>query len=133
MHSVEAMVAIAHRRLRLRRMLVAIENNPQLLEGTDMEIRRPMELAGLRSRLARAKSLETDIAVTGKRFDAVLDAIDELHGAARGHVGQLEGQKAELAKLVDSMIAGDNGAPNDQSGSSGEFSSGQVISSETQS
>jgi hypothetical protein len=40
-----------------------------------------MELAGLKSRLARAEKQEADLALTGERFDKVLDDIDDLHGA----------------------------------------------------
>lgn len=128
MDRVTALIAIAHMRLRLE----MLARSPQILETTDMDIRRPMELAGLKSRLARAKNQETAIANTGKRFDAVLDRIDELHGAAQGHVGQLEGHAAELAKVVDGMIARDNGDPNDEGSGSSDGSStvGQVISSE---
>ncbi len=78
-----------------------------------MEIRRPMELAGLKSRLARAKKTESDIAETGKRYDAVLDQIDEAHGAAKANVGHLEQYASELRSTIEGMVAGDNGAPTD--------------------
>lgn len=109
-----------------------------IIEGINaMEIKRPIELAGLKSRLARAKATEAAIEVTGKRFDAVLDRIDELHGVSRGHVGQLEAQAAELASTIDGMVsAGSNGGPNDGQQSSGASSNGsseigQIISSKT--
>lgn len=56
MDRVTALVAIAHMRLRLE----MLARYPELLESIDMDIRRPMELAGLKGRLARAKKLETD-------------------------------------------------------------------------
>lgn len=108
MDRLEALVAIAHLRLRL----VMIERNPQLLEGTTMQIKRPIELAGLKGRLVRARQTEASIAVTGERFDAALDGIDEAHAAARAHVGA-------------------NGGPNDgASSSTASGDGGQVITSE---
>jgi hypothetical protein len=120
--SLTAFVAIAHIKLRLEILQRQLKKNPRLLE-TDMEIRRPMELAGLKSRLARAKKQEADIAVIGKRYDAVMDKIDELSGAASGNVGALEQYEADLRSTVMGMIAGDNGAPpldDGQLGQSGE-------------
>lgn len=73
-----------------------------------MEIRKPMELAGLKSRLARAKKTEADIADTGKRFDKALDQIDEAHGAAKVHAGDLEQYAGELKRTIESMVAGSN-------------------------
>lgn len=72
-----------------------------------------MELAGLKGRLARAKKTESDIAETGKRYDAVLDQIDEAHGAAKANVGHLEQYASDLRDTIDGMVAGDNGAPTD--------------------
>lgn len=72
-----------------------------------------MELAGLKGRLARAKKTEADIAETGKRYDTVLDQIDEAHAAAKSNVGHLEQYASDLRSTIDGMIAGDNGAPTD--------------------
>ncbi|ODM71681.1 hypothetical protein A6X20_06990 [Bradyrhizobium elkanii] len=125
---VAAMVAVAHRRLRLRRLLVAIERNPRILEGIDMiDIKRPIELAGMRSRLARAKKLEADIAVTGQRYDRVLDKIDEQHKALQGHAGELESNASQLDQLLGTMLAGDNGGPNDGETASSGSEGGQII------
>ncbi|MBR1206964.1 MULTISPECIES: hypothetical protein [unclassified Bradyrhizobium] len=125
MDRVTALVAIAHLKLRLE----LLERHPQLLE-VDMEIRRPMELAGLKSRLARAKKQEADISVTGRRFDQALDRIDELHGVALGHVGQLEHHAEELRSMIEGMAgAGDNGGPNDGEPGSNGSEVGQVITS----
>lgn len=114
MERLTALVAIAHLKLRLE----LLERNPQLLDEALMEIRRPMELAGLKSRLARAKRQEGDIALTGQRFDKVMDQIDELHGVSKNHVGQLEVYAGELKLTVEGMIAGSNGDPNEDSESS---------------
>ncbi|MGY4259753.1 hypothetical protein ACVI1L_006821 [Bradyrhizobium sp. USDA 4516] len=127
MDRVTALVAIAHLKLRLE----LLERHPEILEGIDMiDIKRPIELAGMRSRLARAKKLEADIGVTGQRYDRVLDKIDEQHRALQGHAGELENNAAQLEQLLGTMIAGDNGGPNDgEAGSSGS-EVGQVITSQ---
>lgn len=107
MDRLTALVAIAHLKLRLER----IERNPQLLEGlTTVDIKRPIELAGMRARLARAKKLETDIAATGQRYELVLDAADEHHTTLRSHVGHLENERNQLDDVFKAMVAGDNGA-----------------------
>jgi hypothetical protein len=70
MDRLTALVAIAHLKLRLE----VIQRNPQLLEALDMNrtIKRPIELAGFAGRLIRAEKIETDLAVTGERYDTVL-------------------------------------------------------------
>ncbi|ODM77791.1 hypothetical protein [Bradyrhizobium elkanii] len=126
MDRLTALVAIAHLKLRLE----LLERHPQLLEAIDMiDIKRPIELAGMRSRLARAKKLESDIGVTGQRFDRVLDKIDDQHKALQGHAGELESNSAQLEQLLGTMLAADNGGPNDgETGSTGS-EVGQVITS----
>lgn len=128
MDRLEALVAIAQLRLRL----VMIERNPLLLEDWTMQIKRPIELAGLKSRLTRARLTEASIAVTGERYDAALDAIDEAHAATRSHVGELERLGEDLRKTIEGMTEGSNGGPNDGTKSSsgsdgGQVAAGQVI------
>ncbi|NEU95050.1 hypothetical protein [Bradyrhizobium uaiense] len=126
MDRVTALVAIAHLKLRLE----LLERHPQILEGIDMiSIKRPIELAGMRARLARAQRQEADLAVTGQRYDAVQDAIDEQHAALKGHVGSLEDNKAQLDQILGRMVAGDNGGPNDGDAGSSGSEVGQVITS----
>jgi hypothetical protein len=138
MDRIEALVRIAHRRLRLRRLLVAIERKPELLEAIDMNrtIKRPIELAGFAGRLARAEKLEVDMAATGERYDAVLNEIDDQHVALKAHVGSLENQSAVLDQVISRMTAGSNGGPNDgessSNGSTAESEPGQVITSRTE-
>jgi hypothetical protein len=147
MDALETLIALAHLRVRL----ALIERNPQILkELRDMandklqplQIRKPMELAGLKSRLARAKKQQTDIETTGQRYDAVMDEIDMLHDASKMHVGDLEMYKGELRRTVEGMVAGSNGGdPLDgQDGQSSDSTEadhgdappvGQVISSTT--
>lgn len=108
MDQLTAIVAIAHLRLRLD----ILSRYPHLLNGNGtMEIKRPMELAGLKSRLARAKQSETDISQIGKDYDAALDQIDELKAAAKGHAGYLKQYGDELKATVEGMTGADNGAP----------------------
>lgn len=126
MDRLEALVAIAHLRLRL----VMIERNPLLLECDAMQIKRPIELAGLKGRLVRAKQTEAAIAMTGERYDAALNAIDEAHNAAKSHVGELERYGNELRDTIEGMTGGSNGGPNDGSESAtGSIDGGQVITS----
>ncbi|MBW7967576.1 hypothetical protein [Bradyrhizobium sp. BR 10261] len=97
-------------------------------------IKRPIELAGFSSRLARAEKLEEGLAVTGERYDTVLDDIDDQHAALRDHVGSLEKQRSDLDKILDRMGARSNGGPNgggESSSGSTEPPVGQVITSET--
>ena len=119
MDRLTALIAISQ----LRSRLDIVKRNPQLLEDIDMvEIKRPIELAGMRSRLARAKKLEADLASTGRRFDQVLDEIDEHHGTLEGHLGHLENEKGQLADIIAGMVdAGSNGGPNDGEDVSGRL------------
>jgi hypothetical protein len=136
MDRLEALIAIAQLRLRL----AVLERNPDLLKGLNampIEIKRPIELAGLKGRLLRAQKSEQAIAITGARYDKVLDEIDELHGAHKGHVGHLEGYAADLKTTIERMV-GSNGDPNETGHQDGHQSDGgeldhigQVISSET--
>jgi hypothetical protein len=131
MDPLTALVAIANLKVRLE----LIQRHPQILEELDMiDIKRPIELAGMRSRLMRAKKLEQDIAFTGQRYDHVLDAIDEQHAALRGHVGHLENERSQLDQVLASMVAASNGSPNDgdeslsgSTGDAGQAEVGQVI------
>ena len=135
MDRLTALVAIAHLKLRLE----VIQRHPDILEGLTMiDIRRPIELAGMAARLKRAEKMEKDIGVTGRRYDSVLDAIDEKHAALKGHVGSLETTATQLDQVIGSMIAASNGGPNDgdefsaDSKTDGESEPGQVITSKTE-
>ncbi|TFV34558.1 hypothetical protein E4K66_30800 [Bradyrhizobium frederickii] len=126
MVDVTALVLVAHRRLRLRRLLVAIERNPSILEAIDMNrsIGRPIELAGFAGRLARAEKTEAALAVTGGRYDTVLDDIDDQHEALKAHVGSLEQTRSALDQVIARMAPGSNGGPNDGQESSSASSTG---------
>lgn len=86
-----------------------------------MEIKKPIELAGLKSRLLRAKRQETAIADLGRRYDKVQDGIDDAISAGKLHAGDLESYHAELKSTIEGMV-GSNGDPNEdgQTGQSGD-------------
>lgn len=130
MDRIDALVAIAHRRLVLRRMLVEIERNPQLLEDAMLKIKKPIELVGLKSRIIRAETQEKAIVNLGTRYDKVQDNIDELVAAHSEHVGELEHYEGDLRRKIEGMV-GSNGVPNDDGQSGQESGQGQIISSET--
>lgn len=93
-------------------------------------IGRPIQLAGFAGRLSRAEKLETELAVTGERYDTVLADIDDQHAALKTHVGSLEATRSALDQVISRMTAGSNGGPNDGSESSSDSSGaavGQVI------
>lgn len=78
-----------------------------------MDIKRPIELAGMKSRLARAAAAEAKLSGVGKRYDTVLDKIDEATSVIDSHAGQLEQYEGDLRKTIEGMVAGSNGAPTD--------------------
>jgi hypothetical protein len=115
MDRLTAFVAIAHIRLRLDLFC----RHPALfLEITGMAkeplyIPRPVEIAGMRSRLLRATQQQKDIAVTGKQYDAVMDGIDDAHKAIQAHVGDLKGVEGDLRSTILGMLERSNGGPTD--------------------
>lgn len=80
------------------------------------EFKRPIELAGLKARLQRARELEHNISETGKRYDRVLDQIEAKLNQSQAHAEHLERYDQELADMVAKMIGegeGSNGPPTD--------------------
>lgn len=78
-------------------------------------IKMPIQLAGLKSRLQRAKLLEGKAGELGTRFDAALDGIDTAIAAGAQHAGQLEQYGNDLLSTINGMIdSGSNGAPADE-------------------
>lgn len=90
-----------------------------------LTIKKPMELAGLSARLTRATVQETAIGDLGKRYDAVMDRIDELTAAHKQHVGDLEQYEDSLRRKIEGML-GSNGGDPLSDGQDGQ-PSGQVI------
>jgi len=75
------------------------------------ELKRPIELAALKGRLERAQRVHGRIADTGKRYDKVLDAIEEKEAQAASHVGYLEQYDQALGQTIKEMIGGSNFPP----------------------
>lgn len=102
-----------------------------------LKIKKPTELAGLKSRMIRVDVQETKIAEIGRRYDVVLDGIDELTAAHSEHVGDLEHYGRDLRRKIEGMVASNGGDPLDGAGAGqpGQASEGrgQMISSETKS
>lgn len=116
-------------------MLIAIEQNPQWLEEMDMDDKRPpltipkpMELAGMRSRLLRSQAQQKDLTQIGKDYDAVMDGIDDAKGALKGHVGDLKLYEGAVRNTIESMIDRSNGGDpldeGEKTGQSGQTSLG---------
>lgn len=140
--NVTALIAVAHRRLALRRILMAIEKTPNLLDGfmaneikRPLKIRMPIELAGLKTRMLRAEGQEKAIAKLGEGYDEVQGGIDELIGAHAEHLGDLRHYEGDLRRKIEGMIGSNGGDPLDgetgEDGLTGRSGAGQVISSET--
>lgn len=114
MDALTLFVSVAHLKVRLDLLQILIRKNPNRLgEYMAMDIKRPIELAGMKARLARAKAAEDKLSGVGKRYDTVLDKIDEATGVIEGHAGQLEQYEGDLRKTIEGMVAGSNGAPTD--------------------
>lgn len=114
MDRLTAFVAISHLKLRLQ----YLSQHPELLEGImdkrpPLTIPRPVELAGMRSRVMRAQQQQKSLAKTGEEYDAVMDGIDEAHAAITGHVGDLTGVMSQLRSTIEGMVEKSNGGPID--------------------
>lgn len=126
MDRLTAFVCVAHLKLRLDLYC----NHPELFrEVTGMGksplyIPRPVELAGMRSRLLRARQQEKDVGKLGEDYDAVMDGIDEAKDAIAGHVGDLRGVESELRSTIMGMLERTNGAPIDGDSDGRRSSSG---------
>jgi hypothetical protein len=74
-------------------------------------LQAPMELAGLKRRLERARAAESSIGVLGSRYDKMLDQIEEKRDQAARHCEHLEHYNGELGKLIEDMTAQSNHPP----------------------
>jgi hypothetical protein len=111
MDRLTAFVAIAHLKLRLE----ILQKHPEYLEmatgPTTPTLPAPMEFAGLKSRLQRAKGLEKRAAVAGPRLDAALDVIETGVGVLETHAPELEKYGQDLMSTIQGMLEPSNGAP----------------------
>lgn len=106
MDRLTAFVAIAHLKLRLQRL------TPEDVEmATTPVLPAPMEFAGLKSRLQRARGLEARAGVVGPRVDAALDIIETGVGVLETHAPELEKYGADLMSTINGMLAPSNGGP----------------------
>jgi hypothetical protein len=106
MDRLTAFVAIAHLKLRLQRV------TPEQIEmATTPVLPVPMEFAGLKSRLQRARGLEARAGVVGPRVDAALDTIETGVGVLETHAPELEKYGADLMSTINGMLAPSNGGP----------------------
>ena len=90
MDRLTALVAIAHLKLRLEVM----QRHPEFWGICTCSRSSGRSSWPACARAWRARQLDNDIAFTGQRYHAVLDAIDEQHASLRGHVGSLESEKS---------------------------------------
>lgn len=102
-----AFVAVAHLKLRLEHL----QRHPEHLMAATPTLPAPMEFAGLKSRLQRAKLLEGRAGVVGPRVDAALDIIETGVGVLETHAPELEKYGADLMSTINGMLAPSNGAP----------------------
>jgi hypothetical protein len=120
-------VRVAHLKMRVQ----YLPRRPEILERIMTEKRpslyipKPIELAGMRARLLRSKKQEKDLAETGRRYDEVMDGIDEAHVALRGHVGSLEYVENDVRKTIEGMLERSNRPPPDGESDGRQLSSDQ--------
>lgn len=108
MDRLTAFVAIAHLKLRLE----ILQRHPELIDmAVTPSLPAPMEFAGLKSRLQRAKGLEKRSAVAGPRLDAALDIIETGVGIIETHAPELEKYGADLMSTIEGMLEPSNGGP----------------------
>lgn len=108
MDRLTALVTLAHLKLRLDTLV----RHPEYLD-VQPKLPAPMEFAGLKSRLARARSLENRAGVVGPRVDAALDIIETGVGVLETHAPELEKYGADLMSTINGMLAPSNGAPSE--------------------
>ncbi|MES5483577.1 hypothetical protein QMZ05_12535 [Bradyrhizobium sp. INPA03-11B] len=120
MDRLDVLVANAHRRLRLRRLLVAIERNPSILE----EISMTPNVKGLGSALAKLKhdldlqagSALTELSQLGERANAAMTRAKQKIAETRASVEEIEAFVAEQE--------GSNGGPSLETSSSSSAAPG---------
>lgn len=105
MDRLTAFVAIAHLKLRLE----ILQRHLNMV--TTPALPAPMEFAGLKSRLQRAKNLEKRSAVAGPRLDAALDVIETGVGIIETHAPELEKYGSDLMSTINGMLEPSNGGP----------------------
>lgn len=108
MDRLTAWVTLWHGRLRIEQ----VERYRLLERQDDMSapvIPAPIQLAGLKSRLQRAKALEGRAGVAGTRVDAALDVIETGVSALENHAPQLEQYGNDLMSTINGLLERGNG------------------------
>ncbi|WP_316184719.1 MULTISPECIES: hypothetical protein [unclassified Bradyrhizobium] len=126
MDDITFLIASAQLKLRLEQL----RRHPELWrtymdDRRPLIIPRPVELAGMRSRLLRAQQQQKDVAKTGAEYDAVMDGIDEAHAAIKANVGDLKIVEGSLRQTIEAMLDRSNGAPSDGESDGRQSSSDQ--------
>lgn len=107
MDRLTAFVAIAHLKLRLE----TLQRHPEYLSMQAPVIPAPIQLAGLKSRLQRAKALEGRAGAAGGRVDAALDVIETGVSALEQHAPRLEQYGNDLLATIQGLVESSNGGP----------------------
>lgn len=79
--------------------------------ATTPVIPAPIQLAGLKSRLTRAKALEGRAGAAGGRVDAALDVIETGVSALEQHAPKLEQYGNDLMSTIQGLLEPSNGGP----------------------
>lgn len=108
---VEALILLSHMKVRLERLT----RNPELIHQMALpaapKLPAPMEFAGLKSLLLRAKGLEARSGTVRPRVDAALNVIEQGVGILEGHAPELEKYGADLMSTINGMLEPTNGGP----------------------
>lgn len=102
-------VALAHLKLRLE----ILARHPEYADMSTAPpvLPAPIQLAGLKSRLQRAKGLESRAGAAGVRVDAALDVIENGVSALEAHAPKLEQYGADLMNTINGLLESGNGGP----------------------
>lgn len=115
MDELTAFVELAHIKLRLelieRALSKLVPPEPYMPLPTPPKLPAPMEFAGLKARLQRAKGLEKRAGVAGPALDAALDVIEHGVTAMETHVPELQKYGKDLMDTINGMLEGSNGGP----------------------
>lgn len=111
MDQLTAFVELAYIKLRLELIDIALSKVPRMPAPTAPKLPAPMEFAGLKSRLQRAKALEKRAGVAGPAMDTALDIIERGVTTLETHVPELQKYGKDLMDTINGMLEGSNGGP----------------------
>jgi len=99
------------RLLLIERDLSRIESVQSPMPVAPPKIPAPIQLAGLKSRLARGNQLEVRARMAGERVDAAHDIIESGIVALEQHAPQLEEYGSDLLNQIQRLSEPSNGGP----------------------